>query len=124
MKYIVLILTILLLPLTAMAQHKHGAKGPNGGQMDDIAGAHAELIASGTIITFNVLDEDGKPIKTAGYSGSVLVISGPDRETIPLAPSGDSALKAEAKKPVGKGSSITLLLKTDEGKTGQARFTQ
>ncbi len=123
MKYVVLFLAAMLLSSPVMAQHKHGSKGPNGGVMEDIAGVHAELVASGTSIAFNVLDENNKPLKTAGYSGSVLVVSGPDRETIQLAPSGENGLKGEVKKPVSKGSSITLMLKTDKGKTGQARFT-
>ena len=48
-----------------------------------------------------------------GYTGSVLIVNGSERETVQLAPSGDSALKGEAKKPIAKGSSITLMLKTD-----------
>jgi hypothetical protein len=107
----------------AEAQHKHGSKGPNGGAMEDVAGVHAELVTSGNAITFNILDEDSKPIKASGYTGSILVVGGSERETIQLAPSGDSALKGEAKKPTAKGASITLMLKTDKGKSGQARFT-
>lgn len=119
----VLIASFLLVSAPAFAQHKHGSKGPNGGQMEDVAGVHAEMLASGNTITFNVFDEDNKPIKTAGFSGSVLVVSGGERETIQLVVSGE-ALKAETKKPVAKGSSVTLLIKTDKNKTGQAKFSQ
>lgn len=34
----------------------------------------------------------------------------------------DNALKGEAKKAVASGASVTLQLKTDAGKSGQARF--
>jgi hypothetical protein len=112
----------LALGSPANAQHKHGAAGPNGGIMEDVAGVHAELLASGNTITFNILDENNKPLKTAGYSASALVVSGPDRETIKLMPSGDSALKGEVKKAVARNTQVTLMIKTAEGKSGQARF--
>ena len=126
MKLIAVVLAAALASSAAVAQHKHkhSSKGPNGGAMEDVAGVHAELVTSGSTVTFNVLDEDSKPIKATGYSGSVLIVSGSERETVQLAQAGDSALKGEAKKPIAKGSSITLMLKTDKGKSGQARFTQ
>ena len=90
--------------------------------MEDVAGVHAELLTSGNAITINVLDEGSKPLSTKGYSGSVLVVSGSNRETVTFAPSGDSALKGEAKGPVAASSVVSLVLKTDAGKSGQVRF--
>lgn len=123
MKLVAGLLALSLLSVPAFAQHKHGAKGPNGGQMEDVAGVHAEMVASGSTITFNVFDEDNKPIKTSGYSGSALVVTGGERETVQLSAAGE-ALKGEVKRPLAKGSSVTLLLKTDKNKTGQAKFSQ
>lgn len=106
----------------AFSQHKHSATGPNGGPMEDVAGVHAELITSGTALTINVVDENGKPIKSAGYSASALVVTGSQRETVKLEPAGDSALKATLKTPVAANTQVTLMLKTADGKSGQARF--
>ena len=114
---------VVALSGAAFAQHKHGATGPNGGPMEDVAGVHAELIASGTTLTINVVDEDGKPVKAAGYSASALVVTGSQRETVKLEPAGDSALKATLKSPVATNTQVTLRLKTADGKSGQARFT-
>ncbi len=91
--------------------------------MEDVAGVHAELMTSGNTITFNIVDEANKPVATDGFTGSVLVVSGSERETITLAPAGSSALKAEAKKQIAAGTSVTLMLKTKAGKSGQAKFT-
>lgn len=124
MKYIVAIIAALAFASPAMAQHSHGAKGPNGGTMEDVAGVHAELIADGTNVKFNILDEDNKPVATKQFSGTVLIVSGSERETVTLAPSGDSALQGQAKKAVPAKAAITLMLKTDKGKSGQARFTR
>ena len=122
MKYVVALIATLILTVPAAAQHAHGAKGPNGGQMEDVAGVHAELVTAGNTITINVFDEGGKPLNTKAYSGSVLVVSGANRETVSLTPSGSNALKGEAKNPVATNAAITLMVKTDAGKTGQARF--
>ena len=123
MRAILILAAMLLSAAPAMAQHSHGSKGPNGGLMEDVAGVHAELLTSGNTITFNIVDEANKPVATDGFTGSVLVVSGSERETITLAPAGSSALKAEAKKQIAAGTSVTLMLKTKAGKSGQAKFT-
>ncbi len=125
MKYVFIILVSLIWAVPSVAQHTHGSqKGPNGGQMEDVAGVHAELMTSGNTITFNIVDEANKPIATNGFTGSVLVVSGSERETITLSPSGNNAIKGEAKKPVASNASITLMLKTQQGKSGQAKFAK
>ena len=122
MKPSALMLAALLFVAPAWAQqHSHGTKGPNGGTLADVAGIHVEFVPSGNALTFNVLNEDNKPVSTKGYSASVLIVNGQDRETVTLATSGENALKGEARKPVS-GAAITLMIKTDGGKTGQARY--
>lgn len=122
MRYVTIVLLALIWSAPSFSQHSHGSKGPNGGAMEDVAGVHAELITSGNTITFNVVDEGNKPVATDGFTGSVLVVSGSERETVSLAPSGTSAMKGESKKPIAPNSSITLMLKTQQGKSGQAKF--
>jgi hypothetical protein len=126
MKYVVAMIVALAFTVPALAQHKHGAnhKGPNGGPVEDVAGVHAELMVSGSTITLNILDEDNKPLPSKGYTGSALVVSGGERETITLAPSGDSAMKGDARKPIAKTAAITVTLRTAAAKSGQARFKQ
>jgi hypothetical protein len=89
--------------------------------MEDVADVHAELLTSANTITVNIFDERGKPLNTKGYTGSALVVSGSNRETVGLAPSANNSLKGEARGPIASGATITLSLKTS-GKTGQARF--
>jgi len=113
---------VVAFAVCASAQHRHGSKGPHGGPLEDVAGVHAELITSGNVITIHVVDEDSKPVSTQGYSGSLLIVTGAIRETVKLAPTGDSALRGEAKSAVTPSSVISLVLKTGEGKSGQIRF--
>jgi hypothetical protein len=121
MKYVLALVATVTLSDPAAAQHAHGTKGPNGGQMEDVAGVHAELMTAGNTITVNVFDEGNKPIATKGFTASALVSRGPERETVALVPSGEATLTGEVKKPVA-GAAITVTLKTAAGKSGQARF--
>lgn len=123
MKHIVALVFTIALAGSVAAQHGHGEmKGPNGGQMQDVAGVHAELIVSGSVITLNIFNEDSKPIPTQGFSASALVVVGSDRETLALTPVAENALKGETKKPVSATALLTVTLKTADGKSGQARF--
>jgi hypothetical protein len=122
MKYILALLAALAFTNPTLAQHSHGSKGPNGGTMEDVAGVHAEFLSSGNTITINILDEANKAVSTKGYTASALVVNGGERETVKLEPSGESALKGEAKKPLAANAQVTLMIKTAAGKSGQARF--
>ncbi|WP_454642786.1 hypothetical protein [Bradyrhizobium liaoningense] len=64
MKYIAILVLSLIWSAPSFAQHSHGSeKGPNGGQMEDVAGIDAELLTSGNTITINVFDPgNGKPV--------------------------------------------------------------
>jgi hypothetical protein len=121
-----LVLTAALV-LSGVGVPAFAEQGPNGGQMEDVAGVDAELLVSGNTLTLNVFIDDSckktcEPVPTKGYTGAVLIVNGTNRETITLAPSGESSLKGDAKNPIAAGAAITLTLKTAAGKTGQARF--
>ena len=122
MKYALALVVAFALTSPAVAQHAHGAqKGPNGGVMEDVAGVHAELVTSGTTITINIFDEAGTVV-TKGFTASALVVRGPERELVSLAPAAENELKGDAKKSVGTGAVITVTLKTAAGKSGQVKF--
>jgi len=98
-------------------------KGPNGGLMLDVAGIDAELLTSGTTVTINVFNAASPtPISTRGYYAAVLITSGAARETVTLAPFGENSLKGDAKSAIGPNTTITLTIKTAEGKSGQVKF--
>lgn len=123
MRLALVLALILAFSASASAQHNHNnQKGPNGGQVEDVAGVHLEFVSSGTTLTFNVLDESNKPISAKGITASALVVAGGDRETVTLTVQGDSQLKGELKKPIPAGATVSVTLKTPAGKSGQARF--
>lgn len=121
MRMILLVVTALLFAGPASAEEYE--KGPNGGLMLDVAGIDAELLTSGNAVTINVFESTGpKPVSTKGYTGAVLITGGGGRETVTLAPQGENSLKGDAKNPISAGATITLTIKTAEGKSGQVKF--
>ena len=121
MRFVVLLLAGLMLASPVLAEDYE--KGPNGGLMLDVAGIDAELLTSGTKVTINVFDANKPvPVPTKGYTGAVLIVSGKARETVPLAPSGDNSLTGEAKGAIASDATVTLTIRTAEGKSGQVKF--
>jgi hypothetical protein len=121
MRTISLVVAALLIATPAAAEDYE--KGPNGGLMLDVAGIDAELLTSGNTLTINVFEAfKAKPVSTKGYVGAVLITGGPSRETVTLAPQGENSLKGQANSPIPAGATITLTIKTAEGKSGQVKF--
>ena len=121
MKYALLLIATILFAVPASAEDYE--KGPNGGLMLDVAGIDAELMTSGNTVTFNIfVPNTPKPVSTKGYTAAVLIAGGSGRETVTLTPQGENSLKGEAKNPIAAGATITLTIKTAEGKSGQVKF--
>jgi len=121
LKFVLLLIAALTFagPVTA----EDYEKGPNGGLMLDVAGIDAELMTSGATVTINVFDaKNATPIATKGYSAAVLIVGGAGRETVSLAPTGTNSLSGEAKSAIAPNTTITLTIKTAEGKSGQVKF--
>lgn len=121
MKYALLLTAAILFAVSAHAEDYE--KGPNGGLMLDVAGVDAELLTAGNTVTINVfVPNTPKPVSTKGFTAAALIVSGGGRETFQLAPQGENSLKGDAKSPIAAGATITVTIKTAEGKSGQAKF--
>jgi hypothetical protein len=115
--------TVAALLMASPASAEEYEKGPTGGLMLDVAGIDAELLTSGNTVTVNVFEASSpKPVSTKGYTAAVLIAGGAGRETVTLAPQGENSLKGDAKNPIAASATITLTIKTAEGKSGQVKF--
>jgi hypothetical protein len=121
MRFVLAIVAALSMASPVLAEDYE--EGPNGGLMLDVAGIDAELLTSGNTVTVNVFEATGpKPVSTKGYVAAVLIVSGANREPLTLTQSGEDSLKGEAKNPIPPDATITLTIKTAEGKSGQVKF--
>jgi hypothetical protein len=115
--------TVAALLMASPASAEEYEKGPTGGLMLDVAGIDAELLTSGNTVTVNVFEASSpKPVSSKGYTAAVLIAGGAGRETVTLAPQGENSLKGDAKNPIAASATITLTIKTAEGKSGQVKF--
>ena len=121
MRFVLATVAALLMASPACAEEYE--KGPNGGLMLDVAGIDAELLTSGNTVTVNVFEASSpKRVSTMGYIAGVFVGGGAGGETVTLAPQGENSLKGDAKNPIAASATITLTIKTAEGKSGQVKF--
>jgi hypothetical protein len=121
MKYALLLIATMLFAAPVSAEEYE--KGPNGGLMLDVAGIDAELMTAGNTVTINVFVPNAPtPVSTKGYTAAVLITGGSGRETVALTPQGENSLKGDAKSPIATGATVTLTIKTAEGKSGQVKF--
>lgn len=122
MNAFLLLAAILLWAVPSTAQHQHihaNTKGPNGGRMVDVAGIHAELVVDDRTLTIYTFDEDGQPLSTRGYTGSVSIVSRGNSETVLLAPIGQTALRGKAQTRPGPDASYTIALEAGPAAGGQ-----
>jgi len=121
MRYVLVVLAAIFMASPTFAEEYE--KGPNGGLMLDVAGIDAELLTSGSTVTINVFEPfKPNPVSTKGYTAAVLIVSGASREPLTLTPSGENSLQGDAKRPIPSDATITLTIKTAEGKSGQVKF--
>jgi hypothetical protein len=121
MRFVLAILAALSIASPALAEEYE--KGPNGGLMLDVAGIDAELMTSGNTVTFNIfVPNTPEPVSTKSFTAAALIVNGSSREMLPLAPQGENSLKGDAKTSIAAGATITLTIKTAEGKSGQVKF--
>lgn len=82
---------LYLVALTAWA---HGpARGPNGGQMQDVAGAHVELVAHGGDIAVYLFDAENKPMPARGAAATATVLVQGKQESVTLEPGEGNVLR-------------------------------
>ena len=110
---------VLALPVAANAQG-HSHKGPNGGELVDVEGGHAEFVDTPTEIALHLSDEDGKPVSAKGATGKATILSGGKTETVDLAPTG-TKLAGALTKPLASGDKVVVSARTADGRKIQVR---
>ncbi|BAQ46037.1 hypothetical protein [Methylobacterium aquaticum] len=114
---------VLALPVAANAQG-HSHKGPNGGELIDVAGGHAEFVDTPTEIALHLSDESGKPVPAKGATGKATILSGGKTDTVDLAPAGGAKLAGPLTKPLASGDKVVVSARTADGRKIQVRHVE
>lgn len=127
-----LMLTIALsasLPVLAQAQGIHGrggghGRGPNGGQIQELGGTHAEMVVSDGEIRLWVLDAQDRPASVRGAVGSAIVLAQGRQQTVRMEPGpGDAYLVGRGEFQAAKGLRVVASVTMPGQPQRQARFT-
>lgn len=115
-------------PVRAHGGAEHApAKASHGGQLQDAGNWRLELLlnrgdsAAGNTLVVYVTDHDGKPVASAGLTGTATILSGKEKQTTPLKPDGENRLKGNANFDRNAKPKIVVSVSGD-GKLEQARF--
>ena len=85
------VLSLYMIVATAYA---HGpARGPNGGQMQDLAGGHVELVAQDNEIAVYLFDAENKPMSAQGVVATATVLSQGKQEMVMLQPADGNVMR-------------------------------
>ncbi len=120
----ILLAAMLAAPLPALAQGGHAhARGPHGGQVEEIAGTHVELVARDGELRLYLLDAQDKPASARGASGTAIVQAAGKQQTLRFEPGpGDSYLVARGDFPAVKGMRVVASVALPGQPSRQARF--
>ena len=85
------VLSLYMIVVTAYA---HGpARGPNGGQMQDLAGGHVELVAHDNEIAVYLFDAENKPMSAQGVVATATVLAQGKQEMVMLQPADGNVMR-------------------------------
>jgi hypothetical protein len=114
-----------LLPAAASAHLPAGARGPNGGQVQDVGPYHGEMLAKDGEITLFLFDHNDRPVSARGASGTAIVLAEGRQQTLTFAPRADgAALVATGEFRAAPGLRVVVQVVPAPGVArAQARFT-
>ena len=112
-------------PLAAQAHLPPGARGPNGGQVQDIGSYHGELVARDGELTLFLFDHRDQPLDARNASGTAVVLVGGHQHSVTFAPRQDgAALVAQGAFHAASGMRVVVQVSPRQGAArAQARFT-
>lgn len=116
---------LALAPMPAQAHLPGGARGPNGGQVQDIGPFHGEMLAKDGEITLFIFDHNDRPVSARDASGTAIVLAEGRQQSLTFASRPDgAALVATGDFKAAPGLRVVVQVVPRPGVTrAQARFT-
>lgn len=115
----------LAMPLAAGAHLPAGARGPNGGQVQDIGSYHGELLARDGELTLFLFDHRDQALDARDASGTAVILVGGHQHSATFEPRHDgTALVARGDFHAAAGMRVVVQVSPRQGVArAQARFT-
>jgi hypothetical protein len=101
----------LSLGLIVANAYAHGpGRGPNGGQMQDLAGGHVELVALDNAIVVYLFDAENKPMPAQGVVATATVLAQGRQEIIALQPAEGNVMQGRGAFAAQPGLKVVVSL--------------
>jgi hypothetical protein len=102
----------------------HGpGRGPNGGQMQDLAGSHVELMAKDSELVLYLFDAENKPLSAKGATATATVLTAGQQETVILVAGDDNAIRGKGRLTTAPGMKVIVSLTLPGQRAQSGRFT-
>ena len=124
MRLLVILFALMLAPLAATAQNKHGHShaAPNGGQIQQIGPYEAELVVKGGKLFLYVVDEKENKVDASKLTASAMVLAKDGQKPVELKPAGGNMLVAESLPATDGKLRATLTLSENGKELGKGRY--
>ena len=118
-----LLFACCLIAISGLASAHGPSRGPNGGQMQDLAGSHVDLVAKGSELVLYLFDAENKPVPAKDAAATAIVLATGQQETVVLMASDDNAMRGKGRFTGAPGMKVVVSL-TLPGQSAQSgRFT-
>ena len=85
---------VLILCVIGSTADAHGPEqGPNGGEMQDLAGSHVELVAKDNEIVVYLFDVENKPMPAQGVVATATLLAQGKQEIVTLQPAEGNVMR-------------------------------
>ena len=118
-----LLFALGLVAISAIAFAHGPARGPNGGQMQDLAGGHVELLARDSELVLYLFDADSKPLMATGATATATILTAGHQETVTLVAGNDNAMRGHGHFIAALGMKVVVSLTLPGQRTQSGRFT-
>ena len=118
-----LLFACCLIAISGPASAHGPARGPNGGQMQDLAGSHVELVAKDSELVLYLFDAENKPVPAKGAAATATVLATARPETVTLVAGDDNAMRGNGSFTAAPGMKVIISLTLPGQKVQSGRFT-
>ena len=118
-----LLFACYLIAMSGIASAHGPARGPHGGQMQDLAGSHVELVAKDSELVLYLFDAQNKPVPAKGAVATATVLAAGQQETVTLAAGDDNAMRGKGRFTAAPGMKVVVSLTLPGQRAQSGRFT-
>jgi hypothetical protein len=112
-----------LIAISGLASAHGPARGPNGGQMQDLAGSHVELVAQDSELVLYLFDAENKPVPAKAAAATATILATGQQETVTFVAGDDNAMRGKGRFTAAPGMKVVVSLTLPGQRAQSGRFT-